>query len=72
MDPVVNVDGTIFPCCSVNDSSFIYGDLTKESFSDVWNNEIYKYSGNLLSKEEYSGPKVSSVCDSCRIYKKVK
>jgi radical SAM protein with 4Fe4S-binding SPASM domain len=70
--PVVNVDGTVFPCCFVNDSTFMFGDLTSQSFFEVWNNSLFQYSRSLFSKSDYDGPKVNSVCDHCRIYNKIK
>lgn len=67
--PVINADGTIAPCCFINDSKYIFGDLKEESFETIWNNDRYRYSRSLFSEEKYDGPEMSSVCDSCRIYK---
>jgi radical SAM protein with 4Fe4S-binding SPASM domain len=71
-DPVINVDGTVSPCCFLNNSKYNFGDLKKNSFEEIWNNDLYRYSRSLFSEEEYVGPKISSVCDSCTLYKQVK
>jgi radical SAM protein with 4Fe4S-binding SPASM domain len=71
-DPVINIDGTVSPCCFVNDPKFAFGDLKKNTFQEIWNNDLYRYSRSLFSKRPYRGPKVRSVCDSCTLYRQVK
>ena len=69
---VINPDGKVFPCCWVTDTKYAFGDLTKESFEDIWYNSKYLYSRSLFSKEKYSGPKEKTVCSICNNFKKVK
>lgn len=40
--PFVNKDGLVFPCCyAAGDSSAIMGDLTQQSFEEIWRGESY-------------------------------
>ena len=70
-DPVINADGTLAPCCFVNDAKHNFGDLRTHSFDEIWNNDLYRYSRSLFTEEEYDGPPVSSVCDECTLYRQV-
>jgi radical SAM protein with 4Fe4S-binding SPASM domain len=68
---VINPDGKVFPCCWVTDIKQAFGDLTKESFEDIWYNTKYMYSRSLFSNEKYSGPKERTVCSTCNNFRKI-
>ncbi len=70
-DPVVNADGSVAPCCFVNDAKHNFGDLNTHTFEEIWNNDLYRYSRSLFTDEEYDGPPVESVCDECTLYRQV-
>jgi radical SAM protein with 4Fe4S-binding SPASM domain len=70
-DPVINIDGTVSPCCFVNNSKYNFGDLKKNTFAEIWNNDKYRYSRSLFSTERYDGPRVRSVCETCTLYRQV-
>jgi radical SAM protein with 4Fe4S-binding SPASM domain len=38
---VITWDGKVVPCCFDKDASFALGDLSKNSFSEIWNGEQY-------------------------------
>ncbi len=69
---VINPDGKVFPCLFVADKNHTFGNLLKESFSDIWNNDQYKFSRSLFTGEKYSGPITKTVCLDCDNYKKRK
>lgn len=68
---VVNPEGKVFPCCLVTDEKYIFGDLIKDSFKDVWNNAKYKYSRGLFVYKLFRRPeKTKTVCSICDNFKK--
>jgi radical SAM protein with 4Fe4S-binding SPASM domain len=72
-EPVINVDGTVSPCCFIHDSKNIFGDLNKNSFKEIWNNDLFKYSRSLFSKQDCkSPPTIRSICDSCTLFRRRK
>ncbi len=70
-DPVINADGSVAPCCFVNDAKHNFGDLNTHTFPEIWNNDLYRYSRSLFTDEAYDGPPVESVCDECTLYRQV-
>lgn len=68
-DPVVNVDGTVLPCCFLHAPEHNFGDLKTQSFEEIWNNDIYRYSRSLFSDEPYVGPPVKSPCTTCTLFR---
>lgn len=70
--PVVNPDGKVTPCCWVTNQENVWGDLTKESFEDIWYNDKYEYSRSLFSNRMYKGETDNTVCTKCEIFKRVK
>jgi radical SAM protein with 4Fe4S-binding SPASM domain len=58
---VITWDGKIVPCCFDKDAHHVLGDLTKNSFKDVWNGEAYHtFRASLLrSRSEIE------ICKNC-------
>lgn len=69
---VINPDGKITPCCWVTSKENVWGDLTKQSFEEIWNNDYYKYSRSLFNNIEYIGSVKNTVCTKCEIFKRVR
>lgn len=69
---VVNPDGKVTPCCWVTSKENVWGDLTKESFEEIWYNEKYQYSRSLFNNLEYTGNIKETVCTKCDIYKRLR
>jgi len=67
---VVNPAGKVFPCCYLTDERNAFGDLTKESLNDIWDNDKYRFSRSLFTGQKYYGPPVRSICSECRNYEK--
>lgn len=45
----INPDGSVSPCCSVEEQEYDFGDLFKEGFSRLWNNEKYSQARRHVS-----------------------
>ena len=58
---VITWDGKVVPCCFDKDAKYMLGDLTRNSFSDIWNGELYKqFRASLLrSRSEIE------ICKNC-------
>jgi radical SAM protein with 4Fe4S-binding SPASM domain len=58
---VVSWDGLVVPCCFDKDAKHRLGDLKKHTFSEIWNNKIYKdfRSKLLISRKEID------ICKNC-------
>lgn len=65
----VNADGSVSPCCSVEERKYDFGTLTAGSFSKVWNNPLYRKARRHI--REYAAGKKGSVpasdhaCERC-------
>jgi len=58
---VVTWDGKVVPCCFDKDASFVLGDLTKDSFREIWTGRQYQQfrSSLLKSRSEIE------ICRNC-------
>jgi len=61
---VVNVDGGVIPCCFFDIPD--WGNVLKEPFSLIWNNEKYTEARMRFGKGERTG-KIETICDDCDI-----
>jgi radical SAM protein with 4Fe4S-binding SPASM domain len=58
---VITWDGKVVPCCFDKDAHFVLGDLTKNSFEEIWNSEKYnQFRASILrSRSEIE------ICKNC-------
>ena len=70
--PVVNPDGKVAPCCWITSRENVWGDLSKESFEEIWYNEKYVYSRSLFAAPDYEGSTTRTICSKCDIFEKAK
>ncbi len=58
---VVTWDGKVVPCCFDKDAQFVLGDVTQQSFKEIWNGESYNQfrSSLLRSRNEIE------ICKNC-------
>jgi radical SAM protein with 4Fe4S-binding SPASM domain len=66
----VGPTGMIYPCCYVSDAKNAFGNILEESMEAIWHNNKFKYSRSLFTKGRYKGEAISTVCQSCRKFKK--
>ena len=69
---VINPDGKVTPCCWVTSKENVWGDLTKQTFEEIWYNDKYKYSRSLFNNLNYDGTTKNTVCTKCDIYKRLR
>lgn len=66
---VVNPDGKVFPCCYLTDENNVFGDLLKDDFQDIWQNDKFRYSRNLFTNKKHSTKPVKTACSQCNRFK---
>jgi len=54
-------DGSVVPCCYDFDGSHIFGNVFKENFRDIWNNERYQ----SFRKQVLKDKTIYKICESC-------
>jgi radical SAM protein with 4Fe4S-binding SPASM domain len=60
-NPVVTWDGKVLPCCFDKNANHIMGDLTQESFRDIWNGAKYRLFRRLLLSDRNA----TEICRNC-------
>lgn len=60
-NPVITWDGKVLPCCFDKNSDHIMGDITEESFRDIWEGPKYR----LFRRELLSGRSTIDMCRNC-------
>ena len=78
-EPYVDCDGKVYPCCyapyapkaSLEDGfQNVFGDLTKQSLRQVWNNEYYRAARRLFLENSGAVPDKKPICLKCKLYLK--
>ena len=64
---VVNWDGGYAPCCYLTDAADDFGDASRQSVKEIWNNEHYHMARSLFQKG-YT-PTTYVGCLDCNVYK---
>lgn len=49
--PTIHSDGSILPCCMVSQSKYIVGNIFKQDFKSIWNNEKYQLIRKIARRE---------------------
>jgi radical SAM protein with 4Fe4S-binding SPASM domain len=57
---VVLCDGSVVPCCFDKDGDYVMGNLLHQSFSEIWNGELY-----LNFRKKTLRHRVFSICQNC-------
>ncbi|MBN2351046.1 MAG: radical SAM protein [Spirochaetales bacterium] len=60
----VNWNGSVSPCCMVWPEKYDFGNVFREEFEAVWNNELFRASRGLIFKGRPSA--VRTICGICR------
>jgi radical SAM protein with 4Fe4S-binding SPASM domain len=60
-NPVVTWDGKVLPCCFDKDAEHIMGDLSQESFDEIWNGTKYR----LFRRVLLSDRSTIAICRNC-------
>jgi len=62
----ISHDGGVSPCCYNNDADNDFGNINKNSFKEIWNNEKYQAARSLFGKHK---SKLPTLCNQCEIAK---
>jgi radical SAM protein with 4Fe4S-binding SPASM domain len=60
-NPVITWDGKVVPCCFDKDAEYVMGDLTRNSFREIWNGQEYR----AFRKSLLAGRHKISLCRNC-------
>ena len=63
---IVNWDGGLAPCCYLTDKAHDFGDVTKNSVKQIWNNDHYLTARRLF--EDDFTPEIAVGCGTCPVY----
>lgn len=66
---VINPDGTVQPCCGITNSDNDFGDLTKQSFEEIWYGKKYRSARALFLKRNETDL-IETICHNCNLYRK--
>lgn len=61
----VNCDGGISPCCWAYKQQDDFGDITKNSFYEIWNNESFQNARYLFTRKHYEKSIKRILCSDC-------
>ena len=62
-ETMINWDGSVLPCCAVYSEKHAFGNILKNSFAEIWNNEMY-----VAARKEILGMKneKKTICHTCK------
>ena len=63
---VINPDGSVSPCCSVEDEKDDFGNIFHQSFIEVWNNEKYRVARRYNRDKRIVHNRDNNICINCR------
>ncbi len=63
---VINPNGSVSVCCSVEDEKDDFGNIFKNSFRDIWNNEKYRIARRYIKEREAIDTVNNNICIGCR------
>jgi len=63
---VINSRGSISPCCSVEEEKDDFGNIFKNSFKEIWNNEKYKEARKYIGSKEIWSRDSNNICINCK------
>jgi MoaA/NifB/PqqE/SkfB family radical SAM enzyme len=66
---VINPDAKVSPCCFTASRNSVFGDLTRQSFYEIWTGKQYVYARSLFSAKKHKET-VATVCGRCMNFKK--
>ena len=60
-NPVITWDGKVIPCCFDKNAEYVMGDLSRDSFREIWNGPKYR----IFRKSILSGRHMVDICRNC-------
>ncbi|MBD3300519.1 MAG: radical SAM protein [Candidatus Moranbacteria bacterium] len=68
--PTITPDAKVYPCCFLTNQKNAFGDLKKQEFKTIWNNQKYTSARQLFIKSKPKTKQVPTICQKCNNYKK--
>lgn len=62
---VINPNGSVSPCCSVEDEKDDFGNIFQQPFNEIWNNEKYRVARKYIKDKEINQHRNSNICINC-------
>jgi radical SAM protein with 4Fe4S-binding SPASM domain len=63
---VINPNGSVSVCCSVEDEKDDFGNIFQNSFRDIWNNEKYRTARRYIKDKKTPDLKDNNICIGCK------
>ena len=66
---VINYDGSVSPCCYVDNQDTDLGNILKSSFGNIWNSEAFRASRKASTKVSVAEQYGTLICHRCNYYR---
>lgn len=66
----ISHDGGVSPCCYNNNKKYDFGNILKDDFKKIWNNENYLLARSLFSRKDMVKDDRKIICHGCKIIPK--
>lgn len=63
---VINPNGSVSPCCSVEDEKDDFGNILANPFKEIWNNGKYRQARRFIKNKEETVKEDNNICIGCR------
>jgi radical SAM superfamily enzyme YgiQ (UPF0313 family)/MoaA/NifB/PqqE/SkfB family radical SAM enzyme len=63
---VINSNGSVSPCCSVEDEIDDFGDIFKSPFLEIWNGDKYRQARRSIKNKNRPESGKSNICFGCK------
>ncbi|MDD4893907.1 MAG: radical SAM protein [Candidatus Omnitrophica bacterium] len=63
---VINPNGSVSVCCSVEDEKDDFGNIFEAPFKDIWNNDKYRQARRFIKNREGAAKEGNNICSGCR------
>ncbi len=62
---VINPNGSVSPCCSVEDEKDDFGNIFQQPFREIWDNEKYRMARRYI-RDKIKAKEENNICIGCR------
>ena len=62
-------EGGVTPCCFAHDDRQDFGNIYKNTVSEIWNNKFYRSARMLFAKTAPAEDRFETICDKCTVFR---
>ncbi len=62
----INPNGSVSPCCSVEDEKYDFGNVFQSPFREVWNNQKYREARRYIRNKQIIQGSNNNICINCK------